>query len=125
MPDLNWDHTDQESYSYADLNRIETAIQELQELLSGYGYTTNNLCKTDWTRDTPLSQLEIDRIRRNICALQDVFCRSPDWQEIAYNSTLDSSQVNAWEWDLHTIGVWVDRMTAAWYYSGDLYAGEV
>ena len=125
MLNLRYNHTDRESYRYTDLNRVESAIRELQEILSGYGYTVSNPCKTDWTRDTPPSKAEIDRIRGNICALQDVFCQLPDWREIVYNSTLDFSQVNAWEWDLHTIDVWIGRMTAAWYYSSDLYAGEV
>ena len=125
MPDLRWDHTSGESYSYADFNRVETIIQQLQELLSGYGYTVSNPCKTDWTRDSPPSYGEINRIRNNINALQEVFCQLPDWQEIIYNNTIDFGQVNVWEWDLHTIGVWLDRMAAAWFYSGDLYSGDL
>ncbi len=125
MPDLRWDHTSGESYSYTDFNRIETIIQQLQELLSGYGYTVSNPCKTDWTRDNPPSYGEINRIRNNINALQEVFCQLPDWQEIIYNNTIDFGQVNVWEWDLHTVSVWLDRMAAAWCFCGDLYVGEV
>ncbi len=112
MPNLQWEHTDTESYSYADLNRIETAIQELQELLSGYGYTISNPCKTDWTRDDLPAQSEIDRIRSNIKALQDVYCHLPDWHAVVSGNKINAKQVNAWEWDLHIIGIWLDRMAS-------------
>ena len=44
--------------NYSDLNRIETRMSELAELLTNAGYPVIINCKTDWTRHTS----EIDTI---------------------------------------------------------------
>ena len=67
---------------------------------------------------------EVDRIRRNVDALQAGFYSLPDWREIVYNNTLGYEQANALEWDLYTIYVWLERMVAAFVYAGEIYAGE-
>lgn len=108
--DLRYDHAMWDHYSYADLNRVETAVQELQELLGLCGYTVSTPCKTDWTRDSPPSQGEIDRIKDNIQALQAAYCYLPDWRRIVAGNRIDYSQVNTWEWDLHLLNITIDAM---------------
>lgn len=93
--------------------------------------TTTEIVPRDyWTRTDFLTPAELARIRRNINALQHGFYRLPDWRELVQKfcedgrETLDAEQVNAKEWDLHSLYVWVDRMAAAFLYAGEIYAGE-
>lgn len=119
------DRTAQDTENASDLNRVEFATAYLRDRLTEYGYRVSVTVKTDWTRtDTP-NTAEINRIRANINALQDGFYSLPDWREIVVNNTLDFEQANALEWNLHAIGVWVERMVGAFWISGELISGEV
>jgi hypothetical protein len=66
-----------------------------------------------WYQSDIPTRGEIDRIRRNVDALQTGFARLPDWREILYNNTVDFGQANALEWDLQRIYDWMNAMTAA------------
>ncbi|MGE4549178.1 MAG: hypothetical protein AB7C89_06465 [Intestinibacillus sp.] len=116
----------------SDLNRIETATAFLQDVLEGYGYSITLVTKTDWTITDRPTVAQLARIRGNINALQAGFYTLPDWREIArrYLSSgeeaTDYDILNAEEYDLHALGVWVERMVAHFDFmrSGDLYSGE-
>ena len=122
---LSWHHTAADYLNADDLNRIETATAFLRDRLAGLGYRVSLLCKTDWRVGDLPTQSDADRIRGNIDALQWAFYSLPDWREIAYNATVDAVQLNAWEFDLHILGVWLDRMCAAFVYSDEVFSGEV
>lgn len=66
-----------------------------------------------WYQSDIPTRGEIDRIRRNVDALQTGFARLPDWREILYNNTVDFGQANALEWDLQRIYDWMNAMVAA------------
>ena len=55
---------------------------------------------------------EIDRIRRNVDALQTGFQSLADWRDIIYNNTMDFNQANALEWDLQRIYDWLQAMAS-------------
>ena len=55
--------------------------------------------------------------------LQECYFAIPEWREIVYNNTIDSDQMNAFEWDLHLIDLWLSRMVSFRVYSGTIYAG--
>ena len=124
---LSWHHTARDYLNADDLNRIETATAFLRDRLSGLGYRASLLCKTDWQAGDLPPRGEIDRVRGNIDALQWSFYSLPDWREIAYNATVDAGQLNAWEWDLHILGVWLDRMVAGFEFqrAGEIFGGEL
>lgn len=109
----------------ADLNRMEGNVIALRDLLILYGCNPYVNTKTNWSELDIPNRADIDRIRRNIDVLQNAFCKMPDWREILYNNTVDATQVNAWEWDLHVLSIWLERMAAAFLYSGELYSGEL
>ena len=69
---------------------------------------------------------QIDRVRRNVDALQEGFLLLPEWRQIVYNSTVDAGQMNAIEWDLQLLDQWLVRLQkGVFIYSGDVFAGEV
>lgn len=77
-----------------------------------------------WTmKDFPWLH-KIDLIRHNINELYRCFMSLPDWRVITFTASLDFEQVNALEWDLHCIYVWLNRMMSIFWHSGEFYAGE-
>lgn len=119
-----WDWTPPEYLNCWDLNRIERNTRYLYDWLQQEGYGTRDLTtKTDWTKeDIPLWS-DIQRIRENVDYLQECYFAIPDWREIVYNNTVDADQMNAFEWDLHLIDLWLSRMVSFQVYSGTIYAG--
>ena len=49
--------TDLAYVNYWDLNRIETRMRELTDMLNGYAYSQNIVTKTDWTKQSDTSDL--------------------------------------------------------------------
>lgn len=107
-----------------DLNRIGRATKYLRDKLEQYGYLVDPAIKMDWTCFDFGQKSEIDRLRRNVNALQQGFYSLPDWRPILYQAQADFEHANAIEWDLQCIDIWLERMIAAFIYSGELYSGE-
>ena len=119
-----WDWRATDYLNAEDLNRIEDNCAYLAGRLRAAGYLAELETKTDWTMaDIPYRE-EIDRIRRNVDTLQVIFYSLPEWREIVYNNTMDFEQMNAMEWDLHLLDVWLSRMMAVYRYCGTFYCGE-
>lgn len=119
---LDW--TSRDYLNAADLNRLERNIFVLADLIKLHGCNVNLQTKVDWEQTDILRRGDIDRIRSNIDALQNAFARLPDWREILYEETVDAEQVNAWEWDLRAVSIWVERMVASFIYCGEIYTGD-
>lgn len=119
-----WTWTPLEYLNCWDLNRIEYNTRYCYDWLQerGYGWKTVTT-KYDWTKeDIPLWS-DIQRVRENVDTLRESFFAVPDWREIVYNNTIDSGQMNAFEWDLHLIDLWLSRMVQWNVYSGTIYSG--
>lgn len=114
MEALNWSHNAASAYNVADWNRLEQWTAYLAETLRGYGYAvTIEPRGAVWQEGDCINREEIDRIRRNVEALQQGFYSLPDWREIVYNNTLDFGQCNALEWDLQRLYDWLGAMVEA------------
>lgn len=113
-------------YNARDLNRIEDWTAWLATQLDSYGYPCEITPRASrWQMADWPTREEIDRIRANVDALQEGFYALPDWREILYNNTMGWEQANAIEWDLSRIYLWLERMIASFFYSNEVYAGEV
>lgn len=120
---LRFDWSAGERYNARDLNRIEAHTRILADLLNGYGYWVAVQTR-GWLPSDPPNRGDVDRIRHNVDALQNVFYAMPDWREIVYNNTADFTQTNALEWDLHILYIWLERMVSAFRHSGTTQAGQ-
>lgn len=118
-----WMQTSDGALNFVMLNRLETWTTYLAAQLRSYGYAVT-VTTREWTRTDYPTRTEVDRIRRNVEALQQGFYNLPDWQEIVYDNTLGHEQANALEWDLQAIYTWLQRMVASFMYSGEIYGGE-
>lgn len=123
MTDLNWNHVATDPKNAEFYNRLEQWTTYLAAQLRSYGYAVT-VTTREWTRTDLPTRGEVDRIRRNVDALQQGFYSLPDWREIVYNNTLGYEQANALEWDLQAIYTWLQRMVASFMYSGEIYGGE-
>ena len=94
------------------LNRLEQWTIYLAAQLRGYGYAVTVATRT-WTRTDYPTRGEVDRIRRNVDALQAGFYSLPDWREIVYDNTLGYDQANALEWDLQRLYDWLRAMVSS------------
>ncbi len=112
MTDLNWNHVATDPKNAEFYNRLETWTAYLAAQLRSYGYSVTVQTRT-WTRTDRPTRSEVDRIRRNVDALQAGFYSLPDWREIVYDNTLGYDQANALEWDLQRLYDWLRAMVSS------------
>ena len=109
--------------NFEDLNRIENWTQALSDYLNAYDYSVI-VHTRQWLQSDIPWQDEIDRIRKNVEKLYNAFHHLPEWKEITYTNSFDYHQVNALEWDLHTIYIWLERMVSIFWHADEFNAGE-
>ena len=66
------------AYNYADLNRVEAKVEELNNILFYYGYMTNTLViKLDWTYTDYFTPSDMTRYLNNIKAIRSALAVKP------------------------------------------------
>lgn len=124
------------AYNASDLNRVGAAVAYVAGRLNGYGYAVTVNPKQDWqaadittqesmTADTP-TQESMTAYLADVAALRGaiaVMASTPPTPDSANNLTWQ--EANNIEQILLDVDELLTRMAAAWFYSGDLYAGEV
>lgn len=112
-------------YNVSDLNRVGEAVRYLAERFTGYGYAVTVNPKTDWSEsDTPTaSQMETYRLNiANLRAVIAVMASTPETPETM--RALNYVKANDIERILQDLDTLITNMEQAWFFSGDLYAGE-
>lgn len=114
-------------YNAEDLNRVSSAMEYLVSELLKYGYNTPGYVSGPaWTPDDIPTKPQMEQYRSNVAAIRavlEVFYTTPE--------TPDSMEALTWveanniEQILIDINQLIINMSAAWFYSGDLYNGEV
>lgn len=114
-------------YGYSDLNRVETKIAELQDRLNAdFGFAISLDTKTDWARTDIPQRAQMERYRQNVAAIRAVIAvyastpQTPDSMRF-----LTAQEANDIERILQDIERLLDNTEAAWFYSGEIYGGEV
>lgn len=120
-----WDWTELDFLNYWDLNRVESNTDFLTKWMRERGYGAYKpVIRQDWTMPDIPTRSDIDRIRGNVDALREAFFRPEGWREIVYNNIVDAAQMNAIEWDLHLLDLWLDRAAKTHVpYSGQIFSG--
>ena len=114
-------------YGYSDLNRVEAKIAELQNRLNAdFGFAISLDTKTDWARTDIPQRAQMERYRQNVAAIRAVIAvyastpQTPDSMRF-----LTAQKANDIERILQDIEQLLDNTEAAWFYSGEIYGGEV
>lgn len=121
-----WRDTLKGAYNASDLNRVGAAVEYVAGRLNGYGYTVKVNPRKDW-QDTDIPTREDMTIYlANVAELRSalaILSTTPPVPDDMVNLTWQ--EANAIEQILVDVDDLLTRMSQAWFYSGELYAGEV
>lgn len=113
-------------YNATDLNRVGAAVEYVAGRFQALGYDFFVSVKKDWSEsDTPTAS-QMETYRQNIATLRrqiTVMQSTPETPETIRQ--LNYIRANNIEQILLDLDSLLDKLTKSWYFSGDLYAGEV
>ena len=124
--------TDKAYINYWDLNRIEACIKDLSAQLNDYMYCQSTTVKTDWGKQTAISDMtniptleHMERIRDNmqlLIAAFFVYPTTPQLPETFENLTIyTANDIEKILYDLHLMK---ESMTANFRECNTFYCGE-
>ena len=114
------------AYNASDMNRVGEAITYVAGRFNGFGYNIQVSPKTDWTvEDIPTASQMADylsyvkNLRNAVPVMDDTPAAPTDMDGLTHQEANDIEQI------LLDVDALISNIAAAWYYSGDLFAGEV
>lgn len=113
-------------YFAADLNRVGAAVAYLAEKFHALGYAVPVSVKQDWANGDDQTDADMETYRQNVAALRAVaavFADTPDTP--ADMVRLTWREANGIEKILVDRDRLIQKLERSWYYSGEVYAGEV
>ena len=113
-------------YNVSDLNRVEQAFEYLQTKMNGeYGFNLNLTIKTDWTKSDNITESNIEAYRQNVATIRSAITVTNDTPETPSTMRfLTAKEANDIEKILQAVEVLLNNISAAWFYSGEIYSGE-
>lgn len=114
------------AYNASDLNRVGAAVAYVAGRLKGYGYVVSVSPRQDWQVTDIPTQESMTAYLADVATLRAVLTVAADTPEVPEDmERLTWQEANDIEKILVDVDELLTRMAAAWFYSGDLYAGEV
>jgi len=114
------------AYNYTDFNRVESAVAYLLPIFADAGYVITTTTKTDWVADDYVTLAEATRYLYNITQIRNAFTYlSTTPASPASLAALNYSSANNIEQILLDAEMLIAKLVAAFFYSGELYLGEV
>ena len=114
-------------YNVSDLNRVEEAFSYLQNKMNGeYGFNLALTIKTDWTQSDNITASNIEAYRQNVAKIRNAITVTANTPQTPVSmNKLTAKQANDIEKILQAVEVLLDNISAAWFYSGEIYSREV
>lgn len=114
------------NYNADDLNRVATAVNYISEMFAQYGYSVPEAVAADWkTNDLPRKSKIDEHHAKTLAAIGLIlYPGKPD----KIPETLDKLTIegaNAIERALYELIIAGNNIPDSWYYSGELYGGEI
>ncbi|MBE6955680.1 MAG: hypothetical protein E7449_07230 [Ruminococcaceae bacterium] len=120
------DPTHKGAYNYTDLNRVGKAIVYIANRLKAAGNDIEVSPKTNWTREdipAPAQMVhyleQIQKVRDVLTVYQTTPAVPADMEGLTHTEANDIEKI------LVDVDQLITNMIAAYYYSGELYGGEV
>lgn len=121
-----WQTSLKGGYNYTDLNRVESAVEYVAQKLTEAGYIVIPVIKKNWkVTDKPTLE-DMKRYMQNVSDIRKAlatFSTTPNAPTT--EQKLNYQMANAMEQILIDVDDLIGRMIAAYFYSADLYSGEV
>ena len=117
---------DKGTYNASDLNRVGAAVAYVAGRLLECGTSVDVSPKQDWSEsDTPTAS-QLERYRSDVTALRDALAAMPTTPQSPNTmENLTWGKANDLEKILQDTDVLISNLKAAWFFSGDLFSGEV
>lgn len=114
------------AYNASDLNRVGAAVAYVAGRLKGYGYAVSVSPRQDWqVSDIPTPE-SMTAYLADVAALRAALTVAADTPEVPEDmERLTWQEANDIEQILVDVDELLTRMAAAWFYSGEIYAGEL
>ena len=114
-------------YSHTDMNRVESAVQALSSRLTFWGYQHPNLSiKATWKAGDIPTKADFDRYFGNVEVLRSTIAVPLSTPLTPTTQTrFDYLKANDLEKILLDIDTATTNLQKSWYFSGDIFAGEV
>lgn len=114
------------AYNVSDLNRVGAAVAYVAGRLTGYGYVVSVSPRQDWqVTDVPTPE-SMTAYLADVATLRAALTVPADTPEVPEDmEQLTWKEANNIEKILVDVDELLTRMAAAWFYSGEIYAGEV
>lgn len=118
--------TDKGFYNASDLNRVGAAVEYIAGRFAAIGYACPVTVKKDWlTTDAPTAS-QMEAYRQNIATLRGQIAAMQSTPNApASMAGLNYVKANNIEQILLDLDALIDKLIKSWYFSGELYAGEV
>lgn len=114
------------AYNYTDLNRVEEAVQYLADKLRERGYRVEIGTAKTWTMSSLPTVADMNRYLDNVRVIRGAFATlstTPQVPSVAAGLTY--KEANDIEQILVDVNQLLENMMSAWFFSGDLFSGEV
>ena len=117
---------DKGTYNASDLNRVSAAVAYVAGRLLECGTSVDVSPKQDWSESDTPTYSQMERYRSDIVALRNAMAAIPTTpQAPATMSNMTWVEANAIEKILQDTDVLISNLKSAWFFSGDLFSGEV
>lgn len=114
------------AYNASDLNRVGAAVAYVAGRLTGYGYAVSVDPRQDWQVTDIPTQESMTAYLADVAALRAALTVAAGTPAVPEDmERLTWQEANNIEQILLDVDELLTRMAAAWFYSGELYAGEV
>lgn len=114
------------SYNYTDMNRVESAVKELEARFLEKGTRLSLTTKTNWVRTSWPTKADISRYFRNVATVREAAGVNLGTPTVPTTEMIfDYKKANDIEEILLAVEKWLNRVDSCQMYSGDLYLGEV
>ena len=114
------------AYNYTDMNRVESAVEYVANRLTEAGYVVVPVIKKNWSSADKPTLVDFNRYMKNISEIRSALTTyetTPDAptteKKLSFQAANDIEQI------LTDVDDLITKMISAYFYSGDLYSGEV
>mgnify|MGYP004508592433 CR=1 FL=1 len=114
------------AYGVLTLNRVGNIIKIVADLLNAAGANVSVTAKTDWSEADYVEDGSFDAYLADVAEIHGALAVMDPLPNVPGDMVgLTTTDANAIEKILEGISKMIPKMYAAWFFSGDLYAGEV
>ena len=121
-----WAADSKGAYNASDLNRVEAAVQYVANQMIELGYPISLSTVTSWSKSSKPNANDLQRYFSNVAKLRAMFpvYGTTPATPSSNMATFNHEKANDLEKILLDVDDLLNKMAAAWFYTGDLFAGE-